>query len=231
MKKSISFALALLTVITILTGCGQDGNGYKVSVKETPGNSYFELNMADNDSLMKQIAEREVQKRYEKYLPDRAFAIAEIFGVDRDGDKGSAYVYLNTAEFVILKGKAYKMSGSAGEAIIRFTYTENGPRLTKVDWSADGGGHDAWIKRNFPKAYLKKWSAYEAYDKNGKNKIGTKININAAKAMGVPVETENLLEIDSDKGTYKIIKAIDTMPFGKFEVKTIDSGKLKTKND
>jgi len=228
MKKNIFFPLAFLIALATPTGCVRYNNDHsETAVKETYESNVSALSPADTEILMNQVAEREIQKRYKKYVPDKAFARAEIFGIDRIGDKGSAYVYLNTAEFVIFKGKAYEMSGSSGEAIIRFIYTENGPQLTKIDWSEDGGGHDAWIKKNFPETFLKKWSAYDAHDKNGTNKIGTAIGKEVEKTLGVPVETENLLEIDTDNETFKIIKTIDTLPLGRFDVKTIDRGKLK----
>lgn len=48
--------------------------------------------------------------------------------------------------------------------------------------------------------------------------------------MGAPVETENLLEIDKEKGTYEIIKTIETgNPADdsyKFDTETIEKGKI-----
>ena len=52
----------------------------------------------------------------------------------------------------------------------------------------------------------------------------------AEEALGVPVETENLLEIDLDAGTYKITKTIESGDPGSedytFDVETVESGNL-----
>ena len=44
-------------------------------------------------------------------------------------------------------------------------------------------------------------------------------------ALGVPVASDDLLEIDADKGTYKIIKTIDG-DNGSFDMKTVEQGRL-----
>lgn len=189
-----------------------------------------DLSDADLDALMKQIADSEIQKGYEKLVPDEAFANAEVFGIDRDGDKGCAYVHLNIGEYVVVKDKAYLQSGSLAEAIIRFEYTDNGPKLTKVDWSEDGAGHDEWVQKNFPKEYLKKSNAYDVYDANGKSELVESLEDEVEKTMGVPVEKENLLEIDAQKGTYKITKTIESGDPAKsdykFDTEAVDEGKL-----
>ena len=46
------------------------------------------------------------------------------------------------------------------------------------------------------------------------------------KAFGVPVESDNLLMIDMDKGTYEIIKTINGED-GTFDTETIETGNLK----
>ena len=63
--------------------------------------------------MMRQVADNEMQKYYEKYMPDKTFANAEVFGIDREGDSGKTYVYHNYSEYVALKGKAYEMSGGS----------------------------------------------------------------------------------------------------------------------
>ena len=188
------------------------------------------LSDSDRDALMKQVADKEVEKSCAKYLPDEAFANAEIFGIDRDGDNASAYVYLNTAEYVALKDKAYEISGSTGEAIIRFASTENGPKLNEVEWSTDGAGHDEWVKKNFPKEYYEKSVAYNPEGENGGSKLGDEIAKEVEKVMNVPVETENILEIDYEKGAYKITKTIESGDSAasdyKFDTETLEEGKL-----
>ncbi len=177
--------------------------------------------------LMQQVADSEITKSYEEYLPDEALANAEVFGEE----DGKAYVYLNTEEFVILKDTAYEMSGGAGEAIIDYTWTDGGIKLEKVEWSADGGDHDKWMEENFPEPYLKESKAYEPYDENGFLKLNTKMIAKAEEELGVPVERENLLEIDTEKGTYKILKTTETGSPDEdnysFDTETIEEGKLK----
>ena len=161
-----------------------------------------------------------------EYLKDEAFADAEIFGVDRDGDQGTAYAYLYDGEYVVFKDKAYEMSGSAGEVIIKFTYREDDVTLSEIIWSADGDDHENWMKENFPAEALRKAKNYIAYDSNGRSLLGSKVNETVAETMGVPVETENLLMIDTDNETYELIKTIDGND-GTFDTETLESGNLK----
>jgi hypothetical protein len=186
------------------------------------------LSQDDLDALLQQVADNEVQKDYEKYMPDKAFANAEVFGIDRDGDSGKAYVYLNYSEYVALKGKAYEMSGGSGEASIKFNYSESGPVLNEVEWSADGDLHDGWLKENFPAEYLKKDKAFEAYDEKGRNVLAMMLQDTVEKAMGVPVEQNDLLSIDTDKETYEIIKVIESGEGEnyKFDTETLEKGNL-----
>ena len=157
--------------------------------------------------------------------------ILQIVGetrLDRDGDSGKAYVYLNYSEYVALKGKAYEMSGGSGEAIIKFKYSESGPVLNEVEWSADGDLHDGWLKENFPAEYLKKDKAFEAYDEKGRNVLAMMLQDTVEKAMGVPVEQNDLLSIDTDKETYEIVKVIESGEGEnyKFDTETLEKGNL-----
>ena len=176
--------------------------------------------------LMEQVAESEVVKSYESYLPDKAFANCELFGCE----DGKAYVFLNTEEFVILNDKAYEMSGGCGEAIIHYKEIKDGVKLEKVEWSADGEDHDEWIEANFPEKFLKKQQSYDAHDENGFLKLNTKMIVKAEEKLGVPVERENLLVIDPDNGTYKIVKTTESGTPEEnnytFEQKTVEEGKL-----
>ena len=223
-KRVILIAIAIVLIVA-MTACQKKAQGGGDGNQETAKTS-AELSQQDLDALMQQVADQEGQKSYEKYLPDQDFANAEVFGIDRDGDAGIAYVYLNCEEYVALKGKAYEMSGSAGEAIIRFDYTKGGPKLSKVEWSADGEEHEGWIKKNFPKEYLKQHQAYEAYDKEGRSVLSLQLQSAVEKALGVPVEQDNLLNIDTEKGTYEIEKVINSEECDTFDTETVEKGKL-----
>ena len=176
--------------------------------------------------LMEQVAESEITKSYEEYLPDEALANAEVFGYE----DGEAYVYLNAQEFVILNGKAYEMSGSAGKAIIYYTESEDGIKLENVEWSPDGEDQDTWLEENIPEQYLKEMQSYDAYDENGFLKLNTKMIAKAEENLGVPVERENLLEIDTENGTYTIVKTIESgnpaQDNYSFKTETVEEGKL-----
>ena len=207
----------------------EKANGTAVihATKEESGESILEgSNLSD---LMQQVADSEISKSYEEYLPDEALANAEVFGEE----DGKVYAYLNTQEFVILDGKAYSMSGGSGEAIISYTRSDDGIKLENVEWSADGGNHDQWIEENFPEPYLSKWKSYESHDENGFLKLDTKMIAKAEEKLGVPVERENLLTIDTEKGTYKIEKTIETGTPGEddysFDTETVKEGKLEKK--
>jgi hypothetical protein len=197
---------------------------------ETTGadDNHAGLSQSEYDALMKQIADKEITKQYADLLPDEAFAAAKIFGIDED-DQSKAYARLYTAEFVALKDKAYEMSGSAGEVIISFDKSSGEPKLVKVEWSADGEDHEAWMEENFPGDYKKALDVYDSIRENANGDLFDEVSKKAEEALGVTVEKENLLEIDTDAGTYKIIKTIETGEPGedyKFETETVEEGKI-----
>lgn len=212
--KCIIIIILVIVFMASMSACSGSKQGNVVELSET-----------EMDSLMTQVAESDVNLGYGEYLIDEAYAVAEVFGILRDGDRGTAYVYLNEGDFVVFKGKAYNMSGSAGEVIIRFNYTDIGVTLSEVEWSADGGLHEDWMKENFPSKYLKRAKTYNPHDTNGDSILGAQLKGKAEVALGVPVESDNLLEIDTDKGTYKIIKTTDG-PDGTLDIETIEQGKL-----
>lgn len=222
--RRMIITLASIILILSITACAK--NEQKSGENETADAVATELSDAEMASLMKQVAESDVSRSYGEYLKDEAFADAEIFGVDRDGDQGTAYAYLYDGEYVVFKDKAYEMSGSAGEVIIKFTYREDDVTLSEIIWSADGDDHENWMKENFPAEALRKAKNYIAYDSNGRSLLGSKVNETVAETMGVPVETENLLMIDTDNETYELIKTIDGND-GTFDTETLESGNLK----
>lgn len=225
-RRNSIFVLMTLVLIITMTACEKkEQSTGEVNGTENPS---AELSQNDLDALLQQVADNEVQKDYEKYMPDKSFANAEVFGIDRDGDSGKAYVYLNYSEYVALKGKAYEMSGGSGEAIIKFNFSDSGPVLNEVEWSADGDLHDGWLKDNFPADYLKKDKAFEAYDEKGRNVLAMMLQDTVEKAMGVPIEQNDLLSIDTDKETYEIVKVIESGEGEnyKFDTETLEKGNL-----
>ena len=240
-RKWKNILLATITAVlflTVMTACSEQGNGTgsmagSGSEYTGEGSVNMEMSTSDKDALMDQVAESEAARMYADYLPDEVFADAEIFGIDRNGHDCTAYAYLYTAEYVALKGKAYDMSGSAGEVILRYTETESGPDLSEVEWSADGSDHDRWLEEHFPEEYLEKQRNYEAFDADGKNRLATGIKKEVAEVLGVPVETENMLQIDTEQGTYEIIKTTEsgTGDDYRFESETIEKGMLSDLTD
>ena len=212
--KSIFTVLVIIIFMTAMTSCSNSNPDKAV-----------ELSDVEMESLMEQVAESDVDTLYKDYLKDEAFAVAEVFGVTKDGDQGTAYAYLNEGDYVVLKGKAYNMSGSAGEVIIKFSYTDSGITLTEVVWSADGGMHEDWLKKNYPAEYLKKAKAYQSHDSNGSSILGAKLREKVETSLGVPVDTDNFLEIDTDKGTYTITKVTDNGN-GTIDTEIIEQGSL-----
>lgn len=223
--RNIIIALVSIALMVSITACAKNEQGSGEQGKTETVKA--ELSDAQLESLMKQVAESDVTKSYGDYLRDEAFfANAEVFGIDRDGDQGTAYAYLYDGEYVVLKDKAYEMSGSAGEVMIKFIYGKDDVTLSEVIWSADGEEHEKWMKENFPAEYLKKSKNYKAYDANGRSVLSSKLRKTVEEALGVPVESENLLMIDTDKGTYEIIKTIDGDD-GTFDTETLETGNLK----
>ena len=214
--KSIFTVLVIIIFMTAMTSCSNSNPDKAV-----------ELSDVEMESLMEQVAESDVDTLYKDYLKDEAFAVAEVFGVTKDGDQGTAYAYLNEGDYVVLKGKAYNMSGSAGEVIIKFSYTDSGITLTEVVWSADGDLHEDWLKENYPAEFLRKANAYQPYDLIGRSKLGAKLREKVETSLGVPVDTDNFLEIDTDKGTYTITKITDNGN-GTIDTEIIEQGSLST---
>lgn len=144
--------LLICATLVQLSACSLPFGGGKNDSSHSDAICMSGLSQSDSQALMKQVAKKEGRTLYAKYgLPDRNFAVAEVFGFRKSGKRGTAYVYLNVGEFVALKGNAYSMSGYASEAIIRFDYGDQGPKLSDVELASDGDLHDAWIKKNFPR--------------------------------------------------------------------------------
>lgn len=220
LKKSLVL-IAVIVLITALSSCsvGKLQNG-------TERNSSVELSENEYESLMEQVANNDVDTLYTDYLRDEAFANAEVFGVDRDGDQGTAYVYLNEGDYVVLKGKAYNMSGSAGEVILKYNYTDEDVVLSEVVWGEQGELKEGWIKENFPAEYFNKVKEYDPYNADGNSVLDVKLREKVEEALGVPVESDSFLEIDTDKGTYEIWEV--TNDYGAtFDTQTIEKGTLK----
>ena len=234
-NKKWRVLIAIISAIALMSVMSACGGGDENAEEETTeaAAATAELTADQMDSLMQQVADQEIEKTYSKYVPDEAFANAEVFGIDRDGDSGTAYVVLDTAEFVAFKGKAYNMSGSQGEAIIKFTYTDDQPKLDEVVWSADGSELEAWVKDNFPEEYYEADQKYEAHDEDGQSKLMKDLYPAVEEVMGVPVDTENILTIDLEGETYEleeVIESTDENGEYQFDTKTIDKGNLSDLN-
>ena len=217
-SKTLKTILALLmaaVMVLAMAACGNSGKEEapaepEKQEEEAPASDSAELTEEQIEALMWQVADKEVERQYVDYLPDEGFANAEIFGIDRDGDEGTAYVNIFTGEYVVFEEKAYNMSASAGEAIIKFKYTDDQPEFTELVWSADGGEHDKWLEENFPEEYLKKAKEYQANDEDGRNVLGTAQAKDVEEEMKAPVDPENMLMIDLDNGVYALQKFDDS---------------------
>lgn len=217
--------LLICATLVQLSACSLPFGGGKNDSSHFDATCMSGLSQSDSQALMKQVAKKEGQTLYAKYgLPDRNFAVAEVFGFRKSGKRGTAYVYLNVGEFVALKGNAYSMSGYASEAIIRFDYGDQGPKLSDVELASDGDLHDVWIKKNFPRACRVKRDVFASVFSS---RLQARLSKEAEKQMGLPVELKNLLNIDEKKGTYEIVKMVnDPKARGGSRFVTIDEGKL-----
>ena len=216
-KGIIIFIIASLALV--MCACSSAGSS-------SDNQESWNLDQSQLDSLMQQVAKYSYpEKEYEQYMPEEAFAEAHLFGIERDGNDGTAYAMLASGLYVILHGSAYMYSGAVGEVIIQFTYSDNDPKVYGVVWSDDGELHEKWIKNHFPKSSLRAW---KRFDDNDYSTLLERLNDKVVKSMGVPVETEYTLSINDEDGTYEIFEAIeggegDTYSF---DTKTIYSGKL-----
>ena len=222
-NKIVSFLL-VLTVLTI-TACSNSGQ-QKSKQSQQP----ISWTQSSEDNLMRQVAEHELERGYSRYLPDELIAAANIYGLDWEGNQGTAYASIMACEFVTMKGKAYMMSSTSGEAIIRFNFDGQYPKLEKLEWSRDGMEHDKWLEENFPAEYLKKYKDTLKQKQPGEDAIERKIRKMVKESMDAPIELEDLLEIDQEKGTYEIIRIIEGYDENgeyNFDFDTIEKGSLK----
>lgn len=224
-KKLKTAAAALIAAALIFTLAACANNGKTAAEEESSVITASGLSAEQTDSLMKQVAGSDVAGVYGEYLTNEAFAAAEIFGIDRNGDDAAAYVYLYEGGYAVFKDKAYNISGSAGTAIIKFTFNNDDVTLSEVVWSADGELQDDWMKENFPAKYLKKAESYNAYDENDDNVLAARLEKTVEEQLGVPVAHDELLTIDTDNGTYELVRTIDGEN-GAFDTETIETGDL-----
>ena len=238
MIKTIIALMMAMVMVLAMAACGQkqeeapaEEPEQQEEQQEEPASTGPELTDDQIESLLWQISDQDVELRYQEYMPDEGFAEAEIFGIDREGDEGTAYVNLFEGEYVVVDDKAYNVSASSGEAIIKFEYTDDQPKYKETIWSADGGDHDDWMKENFPPEYLKKSQDFLAQNDEGKSVLGMRNDEAASKELGVPVDDENILEIDDEKKTYQILKTIETGDPAdgtyQFDTEVIKEGKLE----
>ncbi len=203
-------------------GAGKAGSGSAPLVKEDGKKLSFE-------SLCRQCAAKTLEAGYLKYLPDKVLAELLFFDVENKVTEASACVWLDAGEYVAFKGRAYLMSGFAGEAVITYTLPEG--RLLKVELSEDGADHDKWIEEHFTKdAVMSREGMLSRSSYDLKEDVGNRLAQKAEKALGVPVEKDNLLEIDRDTGKYKLIETIesgDTPDTYKFDTRVLEEGTLK----
>ena len=229
-------ALMLMVVMALsVTACGSKSEEKPAEEPEKEEEqeadwSGPELSEDQMDDLYQQAAEQSLKAEYADYMPDKIFGHAETFNIARDGDKGTWDAFLVTGEYVVLDGKAYCVSGANGEAILKFDYTKDGPKLNEVVWSTDGGGHEEWLKENFTEEGLKYDKEFLKNEK-AVDELTEIVDKKASDELGVPVEKDLILDIDKDAGTYEIVKTIESgSPEDgtyKFDTETVKKGKLE----
>ena len=186
----------------------------------------------DTYSVDDQIAEKALDNRYLEYFPGRALAEMVVFDcVRKNAGEVSACVLVDAEEFVNLQKRLYSMSGITAEAVI--TYTLPDKRLTEIEFSEDGAGREKWVREHFTGKALRARKEYISGSGDIKGDIREKLWSKAEKTLGCPVETEEQLNVDMDKGTWEIVKTIrigDAAGTGRFEPWVLDKGTL-TKKD
>ena len=226
-EKVIALIMAALMIFAF-AACGSKTEEPEQQEENADGER-VELSEDQMDDLYQQAAEKALEVRYSAYMPDVVVGHAEPFYIEREEDKGTWDVYLGASEYVALDGKAYEVAGSYGEAILKFDYTEDGPVITDLIWSADGGDHDDWIKENFHKEALENWENFRKDDEQ-RDLLIEIVEKRAEDALGVPVEKDMLLEIDEGNGTYRVLKTIESGdPENgdyEFDTETVKEGRL-----
>ena len=232
--KVLTALLMSAAMVFTMTACGdkkaEDVKDKTEEQQEEAAEDMVELSEDQMDDLYQQAAEKVLELQYKDYLPDEIVGHAETFSIDRDGDKGTWDVLLMAEEYVALDGKAYSVSGSYGEAILEFDYTENGPKLIDVIWSEDGEVHDQWIEENFTDEAKKNMEIFNKDEKNRDLMLDI-LEQKAEDKLKVPVEDDLILTIDKEEGTYVVEKPVESgdpeSDDYKFETETIRKGKLE----
>lgn len=220
LKNTIVFLL-IISMIILFSSCT---NNKKTDSPEFSA-VHTELTAVHTESLMKQVAESDIVLNCSDYLQDEGFVSAEIFGVDRKGDMGTAYMYLYEREYAVFKGKAYEMSSFSGDAILHFRYDGDDVSLVSLQWSAEGREHDHWMSENFPADYLRKARSFHARDMAGINVLSAKLEQLAAEKLSVPVESGSILFINKKDRTYEVIGSKNRED-GTFITEIIEKGSL-----
>ncbi len=227
-KKLLALGMVFVMVLA-MAACGNKAEEKPAEEPEEEAEDYDGPELPEDlmDDLYDQAAKKDLQPRVADYMPDEIVGHAETFHITREGDKGRWYVYLGEGEYVEFDGKAYNITGSYGEAIIEFDYTQDGPKLTDVIWSEDGEGHEKWIEENFTDEARKNLETFNKDEKN-RDLLIEIVEKKAEDALGVPVEKELLFQIDEAAGTYTLLKPIESGEGEdyKFDTETITSGKL-----
>lgn len=217
--KKIWIVFVIIALVLTMSSCSDEKNN-------SSNNTAVELCDTQMDSLLKQVSKSELSGYFGEEENDcnitvEPFAVAEIYGIDKDGDQCKAYAYLRLSNMVAHNDKAYEISGGAGDVIIKFSFKNEDVSLTGVDWSDDGELKSEWLKENYPEECQNKANAYG----ENSNKLDGALKEKVEKALGVPLETEEYLEIDTDKGTYEIWKSKNDQG-AVFDTETIETGKL-----
>lgn len=243
MKKELTAFLALSLILGSFTACNTSKSGLTRPMQETNASTEIEaegstvltnnvaskgedLSETDYATLMDQIADNDLNRNYEIFLPDELFANADIFCSETKENENIAYALLSTGEYVVLKERAYYMSGGSGLAVIKYIRDEEGVKLLSLEWGEDGEELDKWIKNNIPDKYQDVARERLSHSEKNLNALDEKVE----EELGTPVEKENLLTIE-ENGTYKIEKTMETgspeKGDYKFDVKTLEEGNLK----
>jgi len=97
------------------------------------------------------------------------------------------------------------------DAILKYDFDGDDIILTDIEWSPDGEEYDDWLKERFPEECLEKQRTYQYCDEKGHDLLAIGLEDQIRDVMGVPVDRENTLEIDTAKGTYSIYRNFETV--------------------
>lgn len=165
----------------------------------TPLNiSQFRLNALQRQNLCEALAD-DFEWEDREFINSAVASSLDIFGISGFGNKMTVYAYLSEGLYIEAKGKGYEISGGLSE--IMADIKVKGDNVEIVKKYGDGVSTMETLSE-MPLRYRCKWGIYTSL--NLEQVLHLRTNGIAEEKLGVPVDSQNTLSIDQERGIYMI---------------------------